>query len=184
MLVEALPGYVLLSLAELGLILVGYLVERHYVSRVTVFTNALALNVHLLSLSKFPGGLGLFADFALIFGVVMMAFYAFQKSAPGWAYTLGIFPMSSIIIGMVIWSPLNPWYVNIALGIILQFIHSYSYYEVFPNGSITYQGELSGQVSRFVDNAKIVYENGELTHEVELALTKIETTPWWLEESD
>lgn len=185
MLIENLPPFILLSLTELGLILIGYLVERHYVSRVTVFANALALNVHVLSIPEVGGGLTLFADFALVFGIVMLVYYFRQKSAPSGAYTLARFPMSSLIIGTVIWSPLNPWYINLGLGILLQVGHAMLFDTSSKSGGLTYRGDLSGQISQFIDSAQIEFidQNG-ITQRVDLALTKIESSPWWLKRSD
>jgi len=181
MIIENLPPFLLLSLTEFGLILTGYLVERHYVSRVTVFTNALALNVHLLSLSGVTSGLALFADLALIFGIVMLILYFLQKSAPSWAYDIARFPMSSIIVGTVIWSPLDPWLISLLLGILLQISHAWIYSSGPGASGLTHRGARSGQVSRFVDTAQLEFvdQNG-ITQKVDLALTKIESSPWWL----
>jgi hypothetical protein len=185
MIVENLPPFILLSLTELGLIISGYLVERHYVSRVTVFANALALNVHLLSIAEVSGGLALFADFALLFGLAMLGFYALQKSAPSIAYDIARFPMSSLIIGTVIWSPLDPWYINLVLGTLIQVVHAVLYNSTPRNGELTHRGDLSGQISRFVDTAQIEFVDGNgITQRVDLALTKIESSPWWLKRSD
>lgn len=55
MLVDLLPRSVAVLLPEVSLILIGYVVEKHFVSRVTCFTNVMVLNVHFLTI----GGSGL-----------------------------------------------------------------------------------------------------------------------------
>lgn len=46
MLIDALVRLFEHNLPVLALLVVGFAVEKHYVSRVTVFMNVIALNVH------------------------------------------------------------------------------------------------------------------------------------------
>jgi len=59
----------------LALLIVGFAVEKHYVSRVTVFTNTIALNVHFLSLDSAPQVLVWYGDIGLLLGLYGFAAY-------------------------------------------------------------------------------------------------------------
>jgi len=61
------------NLPVFALLVIGFAVEKHYVSRVTMFTNAIALNVHFLSLDAAPRLLVWYGDLGLILGVIGFA---------------------------------------------------------------------------------------------------------------
>lgn len=102
MIVESLPEYVIKNLGIFGLIITGFLVEKHYVSRPAMFANGIALNVHVHGFFAPPDLLLYYADIGIIVAAVAIVSYAFEIKLPeefygtlGWAY-------SSIAVGAII----------------------------------------------------------------------------------
>lgn len=81
MLIDTLIGVFGPDLPAFGLLVIGILVEKHYVSRVTVFTNVLALNIHLLSMNQAPRLLVWFGDLGLVLGLYGIAAYALKAKS-------------------------------------------------------------------------------------------------------
>jgi len=109
MLIELLPESVAVLLPELSLILIGYVVEKHFVSRVTCFTNVMALNVHFLTIGASGLWLGLYADLGLILGAYGLLAYWKRESLDSWFYNLSHVGYSSIVVGSIILYPHIEW---------------------------------------------------------------------------
>lgn len=86
MLIDILPQWVILNLNIYGLILIGYLVERKFVSRPALFANAIALNSFFIDkrylLTSYPI-LEFYVDLGLIWGVIAILKYAQYQLGTG-----------------------------------------------------------------------------------------------------
>jgi len=116
MLVDLLPRSVAVLLPELSLILIGYVVEKHFVSRVTCFTNVMALNVHFLTIGASGLWLGLYADFGLLLGAYGFLAYWERESLDTWFYNLSHVGYSSLVVGSIILYPHIEWLFSLVLG--------------------------------------------------------------------
>ncbi|NHN46396.1 hypothetical protein G9464_02110 [Halostella sp. JP-L12] len=103
-------------LPELSLLLIGYVVEKHYVSRVTCFTNVLALNVHFLTIGESGFWLGLYADLGLLLGIWGFIHYFYQESLSKDYYQISHVGYSSLVVGAIILYPHIEWVFSAILG--------------------------------------------------------------------
>ncbi|MCT9096962.1 hypothetical protein [Haloarchaeobius sp. HME9146] len=102
MLVESLPEFFIVNLGVFGLIITGFLVEKHYVSRPAMFANGIALNVYVYEILFPPEWLLLYADLGLIVSGVAILSYATEAKLPEGYYNFIWYTYSSIIVGGVI----------------------------------------------------------------------------------
>jgi len=157
------------NLPVLALLIVGFAVEKHYVSRVTVFTNTIALNVHFLSLEAVPSLLVWYADIGLILGLYGFAAYLLSEKT-SILYNLPAYTLySSLPVAVVILGGPNGWLVALALATLLNIAAEYLIEEEF-GVKIAHWGPKPGQVSRFIETARMVYEDGSIIREVDLAV--------------
>ncbi len=112
MLIDLLPEPVAVLLPELSLILLGYLVEKHFVSRVTCFTNVMALNVHFLTIGASGFWLGLYADFGLLLGGYGLFAYWKREALDSWFYNISHVGYSSLVVGSIILYPHIEWILS------------------------------------------------------------------------
>ena len=75
--IEWLPDIVLLHLTPLSLIVLGYLVEKQYVSRPAVFANAVAVNAHVYEVAQPHVMLEVYANFGLV--MAALAIYSYES---------------------------------------------------------------------------------------------------------
>lgn len=102
MLVESLPRFFIVNLGVFGLIITGFLVEKHYVSRPAMFANGIALNVHVYEFLMPPEWLLLYADIGIVVSGIAIVSYATESTLPeGYYDTIGR-AYSSITVGMII----------------------------------------------------------------------------------
>jgi hypothetical protein len=69
-LVQWLPKSLLLLLAPVSLIIIGFLVEKYYTGRITLFANAMALVSFFSAFQNIPTIVILYINFATILGVI------------------------------------------------------------------------------------------------------------------
>jgi len=100
--IEALPRPFVVNMGVFGLIITGFLVEKHYVSRPAIFANGIALNVHVYGLALPPDWLVLYANIGIAMSAIAMISYATEASLPEGYYDLVWLSYSSIIVGVVI----------------------------------------------------------------------------------
>lgn len=155
MLIELLPGWVLQSLPAIGLLVVGYVVERHYVSRVTCFTNALALNVYVLGVADPSWLLTLYTDIGLIFGIVGMVAYADRATLGDWYYLPAFFLYASLPVGAVVLLP-TPFLPTLFVAGLLNI--GFGLWVDEAGGEVIYRGVLPGSVARFLEEYTVEYE--------------------------
>lgn len=173
MLIDVLVRVFGADLPTLALLFLGIVVEKYYVSRVTVFTNVLALNMSLLSLDQVPRLLVWYGDIGLILGVYgMLAYLLNVKTWRGYNIPAFFAYASLPVAAVVLASPENWWIallvggvVNAAAGWVLE-----SELDI----PVVHWGPRPGPVSRFVETAKMTYLDGTVTRKVDLELGKFE----------
>lgn len=99
---EALPSFLAENIAIFGLLIIGFLVEKRYVSRPATFANVLALNAHTYLRPFPPNWLVWYANLGLIVGAIAILSYAAEESLSEDFYTLTLLLYSSIPVGGVI----------------------------------------------------------------------------------
>lgn len=116
MLLDLLPTSIAVLLPELSLLFIGYAVEKHYVSRVTCFTNVLALNVHFLTIGESGFWVGLYADFGLVLGIWGFLHYLAHEKLGEWYYRLSHLGYSSLVVASIILYPHIKWIFSAIVG--------------------------------------------------------------------
>jgi len=102
MLVELLPNIIASNLSIITLLIVGFFVEEHYVGRITVLSNSVALNLYVARLTQ-PGALvTLFADVGILLGALGFLTYLTGDNMPALYYLVTYFLYSSATVGLVI----------------------------------------------------------------------------------
>ena len=155
-------GYVL---PQIALLLIGFFVEKHYVSRVTVFTNSTAIAVHVISQPN-PGPLiGLYADLGLFLGLWGFAHYVAESSNGGVFRILSFFIYSSTNAAILILTGSLAWAV--ILGGFLQLV-----FAVLLGGDLlSYFGPHTMDVKHFIENNGIPLYNPEVGQNQRVGLT-------------
>lgn len=160
MIVEMLPVWLSKYIPAISMIAVGYVVEKHYVSRVTTFTNALAVAVSVIT----HGGswiVGLYADIGLVVGLLGLQAYRKNRSMSTAYYDFSAAFYSSVVAGAVIIYPelqVLFSYVTaspdlLAISVILV-IFILNLFIVIVDESLIYKGARPIQVNEFIANAK------------------------------
>jgi len=110
MLINILPNWILFNLSIYGMIIIGYLVERKFVSRISLFANSLALNSFFFQrrdILNIHPILPLYVDLGLIWGVIgIFKYYEYfhghnYKPLPKWYYKIG-WLYSSISVALLL----------------------------------------------------------------------------------
>lgn len=100
---QILPIKLLDMLPAITLIAVGLLVEKYYVGRIAILSNAVALVTYFYSVPNIPNWLTLYINILTIAGILSPASYAFRFPLPKQFYWFaGIF--CSAISGILILS--------------------------------------------------------------------------------
>lgn len=85
-----------------GLIVLGLLVEKHYVSRPSVFANTIAVNIHFYQNPPFEPLPIWYANIGLVFGALAIFSYGAEESLPGGFYKTSLLVYSSLPAALVI----------------------------------------------------------------------------------
>jgi len=102
MILELAPEWAIANIGAASLILLGYLAEKKFVSRISIFANGIALNINYLPFSKIlPFYLGLYLDAGLLLALASVISYASNTTMPKWFYQLG-WLYSSVAAGLLI----------------------------------------------------------------------------------
>ncbi|WP_075937833.1 hypothetical protein [Halosegnis longus] len=169
MLIDALVQVFGADLPVFALLFLGIVVEKHYVSRVTVFTNVIALNMSLLSLDYAPRFLILYGDIGLILGVYGVT--AYLLNAKTWrAYNIpAFFAYASLPVAAVVLAAPENWFTSLLLGGVANAAIAMILKSEL-NLSIMHWGPRAGPVSRFIKTNKMEYFDGRVNREVDLSL--------------
>ena len=100
-LVQILPREILILLAPLSLIVIGFLVEKYYTGRITLFANAMALVSFFSGYSNIPFLIILYINLATILGIVGLISYAVKHPLFEAYYHVGKL-VSSAVAGIVL----------------------------------------------------------------------------------
>ena len=85
-----------------GLIIVGFLVEKHYISRPAVFANVIAVNLHFMENPTSQDLFIWYSNIGIIFGAIAIYSYANKTTLSGSYYTVAMYLYSSITVAFVI----------------------------------------------------------------------------------
>jgi hypothetical protein len=174
MLIDALAKAFGADLPIFALLFVGIVVEKYYVSRVTTFTNVLALNMSFLSLEAAPRLLVWYGDLGLILGVYGMVAYLLNVET-GKLYRIPAFTMyaSLPVAAVILAAPMNWWIALLVAGVV-NFLGG----EVLESElgiAVAHWGPRHGEVSRFINTRKMEFIDPHGVHQhVDLELGKFE----------
>ncbi|USZ71256.1 hypothetical protein [Natronosalvus halobius] len=163
-----LPESVVMLLPALSLLFIGHAVERHYVGRITCFTNSLALVVHYVTVDD-PGLLlRLHANIGLLLGVIGFIAYYKHRSLPGAYYSLSYLGYGSLVVGTIILYPQILWlfgliFTNSAPGAAL-FAFLVIVYNtgllLFTGGALIHMGARPASVDEFIQRYEVAVPDG------------------------
>lgn len=170
MLIDTLVEIFGTDLPVFALLFVGLAVEKHYVSRVTVFTSTIALNIHLLSLTEIPQFMAWYGDLGLLLGLYGMAAYLFNAKTTI-LYNLPAYTLySSLPVALVILSSPGGWFVVLILASLVSLGVGY-YLEEELGIHVSHWGPRHGEVNRFIRTAQMKFVDAHGVHQkVDLAL--------------
>jgi hypothetical protein len=164
MIVENLPPGLLYALPQLGLIFIGIMVERHYVSRVTCFANSLALYVHVGTQANPGFWLGTYADLGLVLGLIGIVAYLNQTSLSTYYYTISLGLYSGLPVGFVIVSG-DAWVWGLLIAVVITLLTAN-----LSDFKLGYTKSMPGEVYSYAKNRTIIRSNSDLGYEVEIDL--------------
>jgi hypothetical protein len=98
---KLLPSNLIQKLGPLSLVIVGYLVEKKFIGRTSIFSNTIAVNVHVFYVNNAPWFLVLYANMGLLMGFIALMAYAEFKSLQAWFYNAS-WLYSSVVVGLII----------------------------------------------------------------------------------
>jgi hypothetical protein len=166
MLTENLPPGIAFALPQLGLIFVGALIERHYVSRVNAFTNSLALATHIASRPDVGFWLGVYADLGLLMGLIGILAYLTERSLRTEYYVISLLLYSGLPIGVVILLS-GQWVIGLVSAGVLTLLVAY----FLPSGvTLVYTDWLDGTVYEFAKGTTIEHTNHEIGYRTNIDL--------------
>lgn len=122
MAVESTFGQVAMSLQVVSLLLVGIAVEKHYVSRVTGFTNGIAAVVHVLTIPSPNVFVAMYAAFGFLLGAVGFWFYYQNRETGDWYRVPAFFLFSSWNVAWIVAFPASAWGWAVLIGVAGQFV--------------------------------------------------------------
>jgi hypothetical protein len=169
MILEHLPPAAIRALPELSLLAIGIVVERHYVSRITVFTNSLALATHTSSLPDPSALFTAYVEVGIVLGLYGFSQYIREESIGRPYYLTAYYLYSSLTVGFVIF--LSQGVVTAVLAATVAHIAM----AVWKDGvsSWVYSGPRPFEVVHFIQQNSIKYPNHEIGRWVSVPLTEI-----------
>lgn len=166
MIAENLPPNILLALPQLGLILIGVLVEKNYTSRLTTFANSLALYAHVATLTTASFWLGTYADIGLILGIIGLIAYIYNESLNGHYYTTAYLLYSGLPVGMVIIAD-EYWFLSLVMASLFSLAAALI---IDSDIKLAYTEALPGTVYEYAKNTTIKHTNYQLGYTVDINL--------------
>jgi len=86
---------------SLSLVAIGYLVEKNFVGRIATFSNALAINLHVFTITTPHQILVWYANIGMVMGVLALISYGIQQSLSRYFYFIS-WVHSSIVVDLII----------------------------------------------------------------------------------
>ena len=103
-LLSFLPEGFVKFIPSIVLIIIGLVVEKHYVGRITVFSNVCALYYELFWIeglsSLWTILIAIYANLGLLIAVYALLQYRSKESCPKWVYSLFLL-YSSVVVGII-----------------------------------------------------------------------------------
>lgn len=170
MLIDALTRLFGGNVPVFALLFIGFSVEKYYVSRVTVFSNTIALNVSFLSIERAPRLLVWYGDLGLLLGIYGMTAYLLNVKT-WWGYNAPAFLLyASLPVAAVVLASPGDWWLALITGGLANFILMVVLQEE-TGIDIMHWGPRHGQVNRFIQKARMKYIDPHGVHRtVDLAL--------------
>jgi hypothetical protein len=154
----------MLALPQLGLIFVGILIERHYVSRVTAFTNSLALIAHVANKPDVGFWYGIYADLGLLMGLIGILAYLTETSLRMEYYLGSLFLYSGLPVGAVIILS-DQWVLGLIASAIITTLIGY-----LTDAKLIYTDWLDGAVYQYAKGVTIQHTNYENGYKADIDL--------------
>lgn len=98
---SAIPSVWLERIGPLSMLLIGFLVEKKFLSRPATFANVIALNTYFAIRNIENLWLIFYADIGLIVGVIAIIAYALRESLPEIFYAIN-WAYCSVIVAIII----------------------------------------------------------------------------------
>lgn len=165
MIVDLIPTWLAAYIPVFSLLAVGYIVEKHYVSRVTTFANALALTVFVITHNA-GWIIGLYTDFGLLLGVVGLQAYRKSEKLAGGYYTISAVLYASVPVASVIVYPElkallsvflpSPGLLATAVVVLVFILNALT---IESDESLIYEGARPIQVNEFISKAEFRFPN-------------------------
>lgn len=165
MIVDLLPAWLATYIPVFSLLAVGHIVEKHYVSRVTTFTNALALSVFVIT-HDVGWHVGVYTDIGLIVGLVGLQAYREGERLGNFYYSFSavlyssapvasviVFPELKMFLSAIFPSP-GLWALLVVVG-----VFTFNALALESDGSLIYKGERPIRVNEFIANAEFRFPN-------------------------
>lgn len=174
MLIDVLARAFGANLPIFTMLFVGIVIEKYYVSRVTTFTNVLALNLSFLSLETPPSFLVWYGDLGVILGVYGMITYLVNAET-GKLYRVLAFTMyASLPVAAVILAAPTGWSMALLIAGTVNFVGGVVL-ESELGIDVAHWGPRHGEVSRFIDTRKMAFIDPHGVHQhVDLELGEFE----------
>lgn len=163
---QLLPESIAVLIPALSLVLIGHVVEEHYVGRITCFSNVMALNVHYLTIGEAGLLLRIHANLGLFLGVYGLWAYVKRESLSKEYYEVVHLLYSSFVVGTILLYPQVNWIFSLVLAdpsipmtflvvvvLILNFL-------LLDDDEIHYTGGVHPDVIKFVNRRSIPYPDG------------------------
>ena len=164
MLADALVGVFGQNLPVFALLLIGIAVEKYYVSRVTVFTNVIALNVYLLNIDRIPQLIIWYGDVGLLLGLYGFVAYLLNAKT-SILYNLPAFTLySSLPVALVILAGPSTWWIGLLVGVVVNFGGGWIL-EYILHIEVSHWGPRHGEVSRFIKTARMEFIDAYGVHQ-------------------
>lgn len=164
--IQLLPESIAVLIPALSLVLIGHVVERHYVGRITCFSNVMALNVHYLTIGESGLLLRIHANLGLILGLWGLWAYLGRESLPKEYYevvhllyssfvvgTILLYPQVNWIFSLVLADPSIPMTLLVGLVLLINFL-------ILDADDMHYTGGVHPDVINFVNQRRIPYPDG------------------------
>ena len=111
-----IPESIAVLIPALSLLVIGYVVEEHYVGRITCFSNVMALNVHYLTIGEAGLLLQIHGILGLALGVRGLWAYVLRESCSKTYYEVVHLLYSSIVVGTILLYPQVTWIFSLVLS--------------------------------------------------------------------